>query len=166
MTLVPLAIALAAAQPAPPEQPRELQWLYREHQGDGQHKPTAVFLSWDFAHVIFHASCGETQPDLLQLRYFPDPSIGSRDDSGHILLDPVPPIVLRRGGDSLTMETGLLWDSIVGRARITPRLLALLRPSPDTGLAIDAINEMDEAWDAGEAEPLHRLALACDDAER
>jgi hypothetical protein len=162
MTMIALAIALAAQAGAP----RDLQWVYREVRGDGQHRPAAIFLSWDYAHVIFSASCDPERPDTLLLRYFPGPSIGTRDDSGHVLLDPVPPIVLRRGGRSATMETGLLWDSIAGRARITPALLALLRAAPESGLAIDAINEMEEAWDAGTAEPLHRLALACDDAER
>jgi hypothetical protein len=161
--MIAVALALAAAQPG---EPRDLQWLYRDRQGDGQERPTAVFLWWDYSHVIFRASCDEERPDTLQLRYFPGHSIGTRDDSGHVLLDPVPPIVLRRGRLSLTMETGLLWDSIVGRARITPELLTLLRPAPDSGLGVDAINETGDDWDAGAAEPLYRLARACDDAER
>jgi hypothetical protein len=162
MTAIALALALAAQA----GDPRDLQWLYRDRQGDGQERPAAVFLWWDYSHVIFHASCDPERPDTLRLRYFPGHAIGTRDDSGHVVLDPVPPIVLKRGSLSLTMETGLLWDSIVGRARITPALLALLRPAPDTGLGVDAINETGDDWDTGAAEPLHRLALACDDAER
>ena len=124
--MILLALILAAAQSS---DPRDQQWIYREQQGDGQHRPTAVFLSWDYGHVIFQASCDTERPDTLRLRYFPDSSIGARDRNGHVALDPVPAIVLKRGARSLTMETG-------------------------------------DDWDAGEAEPLHRLALACDHAER
>ncbi|HST36424.1 MAG TPA: hypothetical protein VLK25_07330 [Allosphingosinicella sp.] len=165
MTVAPLAVAaaLALAEAAPP---RDHQWLYREQQGDGQPLPHAIFLSWDFARVIFHGACSRERPDTLELRYFPDPQIGTRNADGHLALDPVPPIVLRRGERELVMETGLIYDSIVGRARITPELLTLLRPADETGLGIDAVSEMGEEWDAGTAEPLYRLAMACDDPER
>ena len=161
MAALTLAALLFAAQP----EPREQQWVWREQQGDGQPLPHAIFLSWDFGHVIFHASCSREAPDTLELRYFPDHGIGTRDESGHVVLDPVPPIVLKRGTASLTLRTGLLWDSIVGRARIDPALLALLRPS-ENGLGIAAVNETGDDWDVGQAEPLYRLALACDDAQR
>jgi len=118
--MILLALVLAAAQSS---DPRDQQRIYREQQGDGQHRPTAVFLSWDYGQVIFQASCDTERPDTLRLRYFPDSSI-------------------------------------------TPELLALVRPGPGSGLGVEAINETGDDWDAGQAEPLHRLALACDHAER
>lgn len=165
MPALALALTFAVSHPTPtPLEARAMQWLYREHSGAGQRAPTAIFLSYEYSSVIFRATCGET-PGTLELRYFPGLGIGSRDAIGTLRIDRLPPIILARGERAITLRTNAEEDFIVGQVVIDPPLLDLLRPTGNHELMIETINEMDEPFYVGDAEPLYRLARICN-AER
>ena len=168
----PLWIAALALFSAPaladPVGDRDLQWIFRDKQGDGTASPAAIFLSWNYSGVIMKAECsadefgnsGKAGNGGMTLFYYPDPVVVRPDEYGQYADAPFSPYVLTRGKQSLQFPAKVSRSGISGSIAITPQLLAILKPATNE-LEIEATNEMDEPWYVGQAEPLYRLALTC-----
>lgn len=162
--IILLAGLFALASPAAGQSPRDQQWQYFETNGSGQPIPTAIFLSWDYSHVLFVSTC-DAATATLKLRhpaYWPlvthvDPVDGSPRYATTL------PLALVRGElriDGLThLENA--GSELVATFAVSPGLLSLLSPDAENELMIDVENETGDPWFAGSAEPLHRLAVQC-----
>lgn len=142
----------AAAQGSLPKDTaaaREQQWLFRETLGEGQPKPTAVFLSWDYSAVIFLATCDRSSGELVVRN-----PLQPEDE----LLQSFTIKIASRAG-TVSLRTVLHDRVLEGRTEITSHLVSVLGAQGD--LEIDAPNEMGEPIYVGQAEPLRRVALSC-----
>lgn len=161
------AIALAATPAAAEPVPRDQQWQYFDHSGDGSVRRTAIFLSWDYSHVLFVATCAPDQA-ALHIRhpaYWPLVATANPDDHRPMFTRVLPMALQRRerrAEGRMHLENA---DSeLVGMFLIDDNLLALLADSAAGELLIDVENETGDPWFAGAAAPLLRLAQGCRDA--
>ena len=138
---------------------RDLQWLYRERHGDGTETPTAIFLSWNYGSVIFRASC-EDFKGSIKLQYFPEPEIGKRGPDGKLLDESFPPIMIKRGEETIFSQAWVE-DGIVESRFMTDDRLSIILEATEGELEIIADNAMGDPWYVGRAEPLLQLAKAC-----
>ncbi len=147
---------------------RSRQWIYRDKLGSGSEKPSAAFLSWNYASVILLATCkadnngntGKAGNGGITLHYFPDPPTVKLDKDGYYLPAKFADFSFSRGDTTVMFPATVKQQSVRGDINVTARLLALLKPGKDD-LEIYANNEMGEPWYVGQAEPLYRLALVC-----
>lgn len=128
---------------------REAQWLYREKLGNGEERPTAVFLSWDYSAVVLSATCDRRTGELVlrsEIETGPDaPAAESLEISSGSLT-----VVLR------TTERDGYFE---GRTLLTDELSSIFRSVGD--LEVFVPTEMGEPFYVGQAEPLRRLGLTC-----
>jgi hypothetical protein len=147
---------------------RDLQWIYRDKHGDGTASPSAIFLSWNYSSVILRAECtgdeygnaGKAGSGSITLRYYPSPPVISYDENGMYKDQPFDPFSFSRGELNTEFAATVGPQAVVGHIDVTPKLLKILKPG-EQPLEIEATNEMEEPWYVGQAEPLYRLALAC-----
>jgi len=133
---------------------RDDQWIYRDTPAAGQ--PTAVFLSWAFASVVFRATCDHKTRELV-LEYMGD---------GAVPLSRRHELSVGREGErrGLSMRTRMTtaWrksGTLEGRLLVTPAVKSAIGAAGP--LQIAAPNEMGDPWYVGEAEPLKRIIQSC-----
>jgi hypothetical protein len=164
------ALGLAAAQAVAQTETsdRDQQWIFRDRHGDGGESPTAIFLSWSYAHVILKAECkadefgnsGKAGNGGITLYYYPEGAMLTEDESGGNRDQSFEPFGFSRGKRSISFPAIVKGQVVLGDIAVTPKLLSILKPGGDE-LEIEAANVMEEPWYAGQAEPLYRLAQVC-----
>jgi hypothetical protein len=108
---------------------RNDQWMFRETLGAGDDEPTAVFLSWDYRHVVFRATCDRSTRELVAEYFGNDvlPLTASEQLEVH-------------GRQPVVLATRLVNGVLVGRVKAGPDLLLSISGAED--LEVYAPNEM------------------------
>lgn len=136
-------------------QSRSDQWILRQETWNGSPRPTAVFLSWNLASVLFRAACVPATGELVlefQGEGVEAPAAAWKE-----------PLAIHIDGTRIAFNTQTVGKSLVGHVRMTPairrRLSAVTRL--DREVEIVAPDQEYGVWFVGQAEPLRRIASSC-----
>ncbi len=133
------------------------QWLYVAETPNG---PAAIFLDWTYSGVILRIHCDKAAGELVFIA--PDVTQNGPPYDMDLSVDDERPIKMRVNlfiPDGAENVVSTAPRAVVGRLKLTPRLLASIARAVD--IDIGAPNDMDEAWHVGRAEPFRRVARSC-----
>lgn len=145
---VTFAFALLIAGPAA-AQDRGDQWVYGD--SGGSEGRVAAFLSYDYRHVLFHASCEKGALVLAYVGETPDMTSPAEADG---------PLVLELGDDDSYSLATTRQDGVrTGRLKVTPAMAKEINAAADINIAAGL--DMGDPWYTGAALPLKRIVRDC-----